>query len=742
MNNNSEDRPRQPERENSRPDSARGVYDRVSVLGRGGMGTVYLAEQTEPVHRRVALKVMNPVGSQKERIFARFRAERQALALMNHPHIATVYDAGVTDDGWPYLAMELVDGEPISRYCDRRNLGIRERLGLFLQICAAIEHAHQKMVIHRDLKPSNILVAEQEGHAIAKVIDFGIAKGTERDLTGHEGLTQAGLPVGTPMFMSPEQIDGRGQDIDARADIYALGVILYVLLSGGQPFDTGDGEVFRLMTRVIEEEPPLPSARFEAMGEKREAIALQRGTDISSLKRQLRGDLNGIVMKAMAKNREQRYGSVADLRADIHRYLESRPVSARSTNWFYQSQKFFRRHVFGMVVGLLIFLGLVVGIAMTSIAMMREKRAKLAAKESETTTRSTLTYLRKILATVDPNAPDRNLTVIDLLGQASEMISKDLAGQPEVEGAIRQTIGWTFLELGLYEEAEAELERAVDVQGRVLGKNHPDTLEAVNAMGRLWYKKGRYEEAEAVHREVLALQEASLGEEDPVTLWTTYNLAKALDRQGKWNEAERLYRRVLSTRTRLLGAEHPHTLVSVNSLCLLLSHVGKLAEAERLQRANMNKLRRILGPENPNTLNSMANLVEVLNMAGKYGRAKSLGEKALEGEKKVLGPGHPETLATMTQLCHAYTRTGELDRAEAMLPWVLERQLEILGERHPQTIESMVAMANLHVSRERYQEALPMLSRGFELANRELPRNNWKTKVEIGGACGRGSHAG
>src|SRR6204780_324087 len=323
-----------------------GRYHIVRALGEGGMGTVYLAEQREPIRRWVALKVVK-LGMDTGEVLARFAKERQALAMMDHPNIARIFDAGATPKGRPYFVMEYIEGVPITQYCDGKRMTIGQRLQLFLAVCRAVQHAHQKGVIHRDLKPSNVLVTEQEGAPLQKVIDFGIAKATDQWAVANTLLTQFGQMVGTPEYASPEQAEVMTGDVDERSDVYSLGVLLYELLIGTVPFDAtrlrheGLAEMLRI---IREEEAPPLSRRLSAMGTATADIASHRRTDPSSLRRLVDGDLNCISMKALEKVRERRYASVAELASDIERYVGHRPVVASPPSGLYGARKFFRRH--------------------------------------------------------------------------------------------------------------------------------------------------------------------------------------------------------------------------------------------------------------------------------------------------------------------------------------------------------------------------------------------------------------
>jgi eukaryotic-like serine/threonine-protein kinase len=360
-----------------------GPYKILQLLGEGGMGEVYLAEQTEPVRRRVALKIIK-LGMDTKEIVARFASERQALAVMDHPHIARVYDAGVSDEGRPYFVMELVTGVPLTEYCDTHKLPTQNRLRLFIRVCEAILHAHQKGIVHRDLKPSNILITVQEEKPIPKIIDFGIAKAMGQSLTENTFVTAIGLPIGTPAYMSPEQAEMSGLDVDTRADIYTLGVILYELLSGTLPFDQSNlaADYAAFQKRMRETDPPVPSARMSILGEKLPTVAELRQTSPASLKRELEGDLDWIIMKAMEKDRTRRYETVNALIKDVERYLNFEPVSARAPTIGYRAGKFVRRYRGWVAAAALAVTGLGVGLGTATYEWRRAEAARARALQN------------------------------------------------------------------------------------------------------------------------------------------------------------------------------------------------------------------------------------------------------------------------------------------------------------------------------------------------------------------------
>ena len=550
-----------------------GPYKLLQQIGEGGMGAVYMAEQTEPVRRRVALKIIKP-GMDTRQVIARFEAERQALAMMDHPNIAKVLDAGATETGRPYFVMELVKGVPIGEYCDMEGLSTRERLKLYVQVCRAVQHAHQKGVIHRDIKPSNVMVTLHDGRPVPKVIDFGIAKATNARLTEKTLFTEYRQLVGTPEYMSPEQAEMSDLDVDTRSDIYSLGVLLYELLTGTTPFESGHlrragyGELQRI---IREEEPPKPSARLSSMvtvhlraskaadrnGETSvdgtsclSNIARNRRTDPSSLARSLRGDLDWIVMKALEKDRNRRYETANELARDIERHLSDDPVLASPPSPGYRLSKLIRRNRGTFVAASLVFVVLVLGIFGTSLGLVRAVKAERLAQEKASIAEAVNDFLNNdLLAAVAPSLEegrDTDVGMHEVLSVAAERIEEAsrpggrFAEKPLVEASIRKTLSETFRLLGDYREAEPHAKRAVELCCRVLGDEHPDSLQAMKGLATVFYWDGRYAEAESLQLDTLQTETRVLGEEHPQTLGSMCSLAAVYCGQGRFDDAEPL----------------------------------------------------------------------------------------------------------------------------------------------------------------------------------------------------------
>jgi serine/threonine protein kinase/tetratricopeptide (TPR) repeat protein len=648
-----------------------GPYHMVQLIGRGGMGEVWLAEQKEPVRRRVAVKLIK-AGMDTREVVARFEAERQALALMDHPAIAKVFDGGSTPLGRPYFVMEYVTGIPITAYCDQHKLTTPQRLELFVRVCEGVQHAHQKAIIHRDLKPSNILVSEVDGKPLPRIIDFGVAKATSQRLTADTMFTRFGDIVGTPGYMSPEQADSSGDDIDTRSDVYSLGVVLYELLVGALPLDFRNVPFEQVLHRLREEDAPYPSTRLRTLGEQSSVTAQNRGTDPAKLARQLRGDVDLITLKALEKHRSRRYTSASDLAADIQRHLKDEPISARPKSASYQLQKFARRHK-ALVAGVAaVFAVLIAGIIVSTreatlarraeqVATTERNRAvgeKQRADAESAAAKAVNDFLQNdLLAQASaatqsgPRAkPDPDLKVRTALDRAAARIAGKLDRQPEVEAAIRETIGQTYMDLGLYPEGRTQLERALELHRRVLGADNPKTLKTISRLGTTAFLQGKFPEAEALFGQTLNIQRRVLGPEHPDTLASMNSLANVYYSQGKYARAESLHSQTLEIERRVLGPEHPETLKSTNNLAIVYSLQGKYAQAEELFSQTLEIDRRVLGPEHPATLGAMHDLANVYQAQGKYAQAEALDSQALEIERRVLGPEHPGTLGAMNNL--------------------------------------------------------------------------------------------
>jgi len=679
-----------------------GPYLLLKKLGEGGMGQVWLAEQTAPVKRQVALKLIK-CGLYDNAMIQRFEAERQSLAVMSHPAIAKVFDAGATKDGQPYFVMEYVAGLPITKYCDNKKLKVRERLELFIQVCEGVQHAHQKAIIHRDLKPSNILVVEVDGKPVPRIIDFGLAKAISPQPGGEQTLyTQMGGLVGTRGFMSPEQADPSVLDVDTRTDVYSLGVTLYTLLTGTLPFDPEQWKkkpFDEVLRQLREEDPPSPSTKINREKGTAPAVAERRGTDARHLVNLLRGDLDWITMKAVQKERARRYGTPSELAADIERYLENRPVMARPASTGYRLKKYVRRHRVGVAVAFSA-VALLVAFAITQAVQLRR-----TTRERDRANRIT-DFMTGIFKVSDPSESRGNsITAREILDKASKDIGTGLATDPELQARMMHTMGNVYLGLGLDSRAQSLLERAMDTQRRMLGPEHPETLQSATSLGNCLRFLGHYPEAEKLNRETLATERRVLGPRHPATLSSMSSLGETLYSQGRYLEAEKLQRDALEIQSRVLGPEHPDTLTSMRDLSATLREEGHFAEAERVQRQVLEIQRRNLGADHPDTLRTMNSLGSTVLQEGNFAGAEKLYRESLEIRRRVQGPEHPDTLMTINNLANTLTNGGRYAEAAKLQRELLDIDTRVLGPEHPDTLRAMETLSFTLGDDNRFAEA-------------------------------------
>ena len=730
------DRPDPPESEERKPEKSTiplsdferppehiGPYRILEQIGEGGMGVVYLAEQEHPVRRKVALKIIK-LGMDTKEVIGRFEAERQALAMMSHANIARVFDAGTTEQGRPYFVMEHVPGVPITDYCDRQRLKNRERLELFIQVCQAVHHAHQKGIIHRDLKPSNVLIAIQDGKAVPKVIDFGVAKATSQRLTERTVFTEQGQLIGTPEYMSPEQAEMSGQSVDTTTDVYSLGVMLYELLAGVLPFDaqTLRAAGFEGIQRIIrEEEPPTPSTKVSKLGDTGTQVAKRRQTDVAALRRQLHGELDWVTMRAMEKDRSQRYQSASELAADLGRYLRNEPVVARAHSAAYQFQKMVARHTVPFVfAGILLLVVISSGVWMSVLYGRAVRAEHEAVREAETATQ-TSEFLEGLFEVSDPSeALGNTITAREILDKGAEKIEDELADQPEVQATLMSTMGNVYRSLGLYDSAKPLLESALEKRRRVLGKEHLDVAASLhNLAGALWLK-GDYDGAARFSREALAMRRKLLGEEHPHVAMSLNNLANVLGDKGDYEGAEPLYREALAMYRKLLGDEHPDVAMSLNNLALVRLRKGDYDEAESLYREALAMRRKLLGEEHPAVAQSLNNLANVLNDKGDYDGAEPLYREALAMHRKFLGDEHPHVAMNVNNVGNVLWRKGDYHEAELLIREALAMWRKLLGEEHPHVAMSLNNLANVLADKGDYDEAEPLYREALAMRRKLL----------------------
>ena len=711
-----------------------GPYRLLERIGEGGMGEVYLAEQRTPIKRRVALKLIK-VGMDTKEVIARFESERQALAMMDHPNVAKIFDAGSTDAGRPYFVMEHVRGVTITEYCDQHKLANRERLDLFTQVCDGVQHAHQKGVIHRDLKPSNVLVTIRDGQPVPKIIDFGVAKATAQTLTDLTVHTQLGVLIGTPAYMSPEQARLTGADVDTRTDVYALGVMLYELLVGALPFDPDElrrAGFEAMVKKICDEEPQKPSTRLATLGDRSTRCADRRRTELPALQRELSGDLDWITMKALEKDRTRRYSSPSDLAADIERYRADQPVLACPPTAAYRAGKFVRRHRSGVaaaVVGLMMLVALAVTMTVQAgrIATERDRANQEAAAKGQVAE-----FLKSLFTMSDPNeARGSTITARELLDKGAERIEGMLGEQPETRTELLNTMGTVYRKLGLHGQAEPLLEQALAERERALGHDHPRTLDSANSLAALYEYQGRYDEAEALLVETVENQRRVLGEDHEETLDSIGDLAWVYMGQVRFEQAEPLFLTAVENQRRVLGADHEETLRTARNLALLYERQGRYDESETLYLDTLEQQKRVLGEDHPATLSLVNALAILYDIQGRFDEAERLFLANIETEKRVLGDDHLHTLASVGNLAVLYKDHGQYDRAEPLLLENVETAKSVLGDEHPATLGFMGNLADLYQRQGRYDEAEPLFLATLASWERVLGKDHLDTGITV-----------
>jgi serine/threonine protein kinase/Tfp pilus assembly protein PilF len=705
-------------------------YKLLEELGSGGMGVVYKAEQIKPVKRNVALKIIK-LGMDTKQVVARFETERQALAVMDHPNIAKVFDGGTTETGRPYFVMEIVRGLPITEYCDKHKLTTRERLELLTHVCQAIQHAHQKGVIHRDLKPSNILVMVQEDKPVPKIIDFGIAKAIEHRLTERTLFTEQGQLIGTPEYMSPEQAEMSGLDVDTRTDIYSLGVILYELLVGVLPFDpeTLRSASFGEIQRIIrEKEPPKASTRLSTLGDTQTSIAEHRKANPSSLRKELKGDLDWITMRAMAKDRTQRYASASELEADIERYIRHEPVVAGPPSTIYRIKKYIKRHKVGIAAAALVILAILIGITGTSIGLFKAVRAEKKARVEAETAQQVSDFLVELFHISDPSeARGNTITAREILDRGAERIEKELSEQPLIQARLMDTMGMVYRNLGLYDGASSLLEQALNKRRQALGKDDLVVSKSLHSLGTLVYAKGDFSQAEKLFREALEIKRKFLGDENIEVAEVLNDLAMTLKALGNLADSEPLYRKSLAINRKMLGNEHERIAQSLNNLGMFLYRKGEYDEAEQLFLEALGMNRRLLGSEHPEVSTNMNNLALVLRSKGSYEEAEDMFRQVLEMDRKFLGEDHPYIAITLNNLGGLLVNKGAHEEAEQSFREAIAVFKKTFPENHWQIANANSLLGGCLSKLRRYSQAEKLLGESHSIIKKQFGASHRRT---------------
>jgi serine/threonine protein kinase len=760
-----------------------GPYKLLNILGEGGYGIVYLAEQQRPIRRQVAVKVVKP-GMDFKTVIARFEVEQHALALMDHPYIARVHDAGLTASGRPYFVMEHVEGLPITEYCDKHKFPIEERLKLFLDVCEAVQHAHQKGIIHRDIKPSNILVSTRDHQAVPKIIDFGIAKALTQPLTERTLHTEQVQFVGTPEYMSPEQADMATEEMDTRSDIYSLGALLYVLLTGVLPFDTDslrEGGIDHIRQVIRKSDPKAPSTRLTGLGEEAKKIAESRRTEVKTLTKCLHKELEWIPLKAMRKEWSERYRSASELADDIENYLNGAPLIAGPPSAIYRLKKFARRNlalVTGIAAVLAVLLG---GIVLSMLFAIRANQALNREAIARAEAQAIAEFLQNdLIAIANPiEGKGKEATIRLFLETLSEKLDGKFEKQPLVEASLRDTLGGTYRNLGEHGAAEPHLERAVRLRQKYLGTEHPDTLNSMNslawlyldqaryekaeefletavsisrrahgeehfrtlsltnALGCVYYDTGRYEEAEKLYLKGAETALRALGKKNYVSLFMVGNLGGVYEDQGRYDEAERQYLETLRLREGFWDDDNVWTLLYKGFLAGIYEKQKQYAEAERLYLDILPIQQPLLGEEHVYTLWSIEGLARVYVDLNRYKEAEELFTQALECLKKVRGEEHRDTIRCMNGLAELYTAQRQFDEAKSLLTKAVEIGSRTLGDDHPWVLTSKNNLAVLYHEQAHYDKAEPLLLEALEGRRLKLgdthphTLESWKCLIDL-----------
>jgi eukaryotic-like serine/threonine-protein kinase len=695
-----------------------GPYRLLRQIGEGGMGLVFEAEQTEPIRRRVALKIVKQ-GLDTREFVARFESERQAIAMMDHPCIAKVFDAGASAQGRPYFVMEYVEGTPITEYCDEHRLSVKQRLDLFVQVCEGVQHAHQKAIIHRDLKPSNVMVAEVDGKPVPKIIDFGVAKAMDQSLTDLTMQTNLGQLLGTPAYMSPEQADLDSHGIDTRTDVYALGVLLYEILVGERPFTRQEFEnlgFHEVLRKIREDEPPRPSARLTTMATSLDSAARERACEPMALRRRLRGDLDWITMKALEKDRSRRYETASSLAMDILRHLKDEPVLAGPPSKTYLVRKFVKRHRTGVAAGLVAAAAVLLGIAGTTVGLVRAMHAERLAIQEAATATQVSAFLVDIFEVSDPDQErGSTITAREILDMGAARVESELADQPLTQARLLNTIGKVYRNLGLYEAAQPRLQTALDLNRRLAGSDDLTMATSLVELADLYIRLARYEEAESLLQEAMAVM-GRRPDGDRLALARSFGeLASVYRRQGRYREAEPFYQQSHAIRVAVLGPEHPEVAGSLNGLAILAWNEGDYTQAELLYQQALEIWQQAYGEDHADVARGLNNLGLLYHQLERPDAAEEHYQRAIAIYEKVLGPEHPRLGTAVNNLALLYQFLERYDQAAPLYERALAIREQAVGSDHPDVAQTLNNLANLHRLQGRHDRAEPLLRRALAI---------------------------
>lgn len=689
-----------------------GPYKILSEIGRGGMGTVYLASRADDEFRRkVAIKLIKR-GIDTDEVVRRFKHERQILAGLSHPNISALYDGGTTENGLPYLVMEFIEGEPLNEYANSRELDIKSRLEIFLQICSAVSYAHRSLVIHRDLKPSNILVTAD---GTPKLLDFGIAKLTELDNDGVSAeQTIDAFRALTPEYASPEQV--RGNPVTTASDIFSLGVILFEFLTGHRPFKFESrlpDDVYRVLDTT---EPTRPSSACRG-----EDVPIKRA---DALAKMLRGDLDNVILMALRKEPDRRYSSVEQFAEDIRRFLDDKPVIAQEDTFGYRASKFVRRHKFGIAAVSAILISLIGGLLgvywQSRIAADQRDAALAAARKADQVN----AFLNRMLASADPMNQGKNVTITEFLAVAADQIDRDFANEPEIIADLRTTIGLTYLNQGKYDLAKPQLDSALKIRSELLGPGHADTARSLHNVGLLLKATGNMEGAEAAFRNSIETLRGIYGTDSVEITDGLHELAYINALKGNYSDAIALLRQALENCKQKLGPDSPQTIKSMMELGAALTASGDNASAEPMNREALTLARRHYGDEHLQTGKAIENLFATLQKTAPV-EAEELGQEMLRIRIKLFGTRHPDVGWVYYHLSYLRLNNGDPAQAEAYIRKPLEMRGKELPDEHVLVGSSLLLFGRSLMEQRKLVDAEAALREALTLRQKALGPDHW-----------------
>lgn len=723
-----------------------GPYRILRKIGAGGMGEVYLAKQEEPIRRSVALKVIRS-GADSEQIIARFESERQALAMMEHPNIARILDGGTTDNGSPYFVMELVQGSPLTEYCNANSLSITKRLELFVSVCRAVQHAHVKGIVHRDLKPSNVLVAMHDGVPVPKVIDFGLAKATQHQirLSGESVFTELGQVVGTLQYMSPEQASLDDSDVDTRTDIYSLGIMLYELLTGSTPLDRmtlGQNAFLRILELIRDTDPVRPSHRLSRSGDELTEVSRQRRIQPSKLQNVLRGELDWVVMKALEKDRQRRYETADGFATDVLRFLSHEPVLARPPSGTYRFRKFIRKHRGLVTAGVLVASVLLLGIMSATLLWMSAENARDSAEKSEKRSRDVLQIVVESFNSADPNLTGSSgMSARDVLLSAYKS-TRDSSLDQSGRMLLLRTLNTCFVGVGELDSAMTAGEETVQLASELFGADHLETLDAMHNLAATYSAAGRIADALQLNEHVAARRTEKLGETDPATLRTLRNLADGYQDAGRIADSLTLIQHVLDVSQKTLGEEHPDTLMTKLNLAGIYEAEDRFDDALQVYQNLQPLMVKSFGADDATTLRFMVDFGDCYVDAGQFDTALKLNLETHPLIVSRFGADHHSTLISMGNLAKSYSMAGNNTESLRIFQEALELCSKSLGAAHPTTLHAINDLATNYSMIDRKADALQLYEKALTLRSANLGSDHPDTLRSMGDVAAALSNSG